>query len=660
MKTNRLTIVLYIISVLFVVRLHAQVSSHAAPWKERSIHNGALPGSRHNPSLPLTVPITLPGTIPIGLDGMYQNQSLNRGLHNILIDPDHPQNLHAAVTFGLDITEADTVSGKKFLPQLRVYYLFSSDDGKTWSQPKPIAEVHTTSPEMILMKRGTDYVPMIAAVRNNADTSNPYVCALYIEQGKPGDGNFSEILTDRKTFRDSLKNINFPSIALSGDGTKIFMTAGIDVNDHVTPQYVQFGTFTLTEDRKGATWGGWKPGPNAGTKENEDPVGFAFPWSTSVRVSPSGKIGVLWFNRDYGTPDLSTYLSESSDGGATWLAVPKTVVSPISTPNVEATTGKTYMLVPFNFDLWYADETAEAAVSGFYYNRDSIKGFYIPQSGSLLFWKEGMTKPVLLISKENDSDLGQSVLDGSWLTTWQNAAGGTEPQGAANIMNPTVARTSNPNVFWIYFAAWQDGDIEDMSSIGTIGNGNFVSYPYFSIWRTMTLDGGANFSEASKIHGNDVSNDVEQKYDYRQIETSPWNPGPSEIFSIHTLFNVDSSAGIIDYAGNPGYDEVTWLFETGQFSGVGNRSVLRPLQVMNYPNPVTTRTVFPLLLSEAAPVVIVITDLLGRKIYRSDLGILNTGKQEISFDAKNLQAGSYPYVIMIGGVRSSGIFTVTR
>ena len=655
-------IIFGVISMFFAVQSNGQVTSTAAPWSEEVFRTGIPSVPRHNVGLPLSVPITFSGTLPIGLDGMYQEQSANRGLHNILVDPDHPQNLHAAVTFALNVTEADTVAGKNFLKQLRVYYLFSSDDGKTWSKPKAIADVHTTNPEMILIKRGTDNIPVIAAVRNNADTNNPYTCALYFEQGKPGDGNFTEFLTDRKTFRDSIRNINNPSIALSGDGTKIYMTAGIDNINKNTPQYVQFGTFTLSEDKKSATWGGWKPGPNHGAKGAEDRLGFAFPWSTSIRVSTSGKIGVTWINRDYGTPDLSVYLSESTDGGATWLATPKTVMTPLSTGQAPDPNGKPYVYVAFNTDFWYAGEHAQCVMSGFYYNRDSGrgKGFYIPQSGTMLYWNDGLSQPVLLLSKENDTPLGSSVIDGSWLSSWTNVANGIDPQGLYNLIYPTVARSSNPNVFSIYFNAWQEGDIEDMSSIGTIGSGMFISYPYFSIWQTTTLNGGVSFSEAALVRGNDVSNGSEQKYDYRQIETAPWNPDVAGLLKLHTIYNVDSSAGVIDYLGNPGYDEVTWLFETRQFSGVDARSVMKPLRISNYPNPVNSKTSFQLLLPDAAFVTLDISDMLGRNIMKKDYGILGAGKQEILFDAKNLECGSYLYSFVIGGIRSNGVFTVVR
>jgi hypothetical protein len=212
-----------------------------------------------NPAMPLGIPITFSGTVPVSLEDMYQQQFANRGLHNIIVDPDHPQNLHAAITFAQNVTEADTVAGRGFLPQLRVYYIFSSDDGTTWSTPKPIDTGRTSNHEMILIKRGTAWIPAIAAMRDVADTNTPYYCSLYLEQGNPGDGNFKEFRTDRKTFRDSLRNISFPSIALSHDGTKIYMTAGIDNTNAKNPGYIQFGTFTLSEDGKAATWGGWKP-----------------------------------------------------------------------------------------------------------------------------------------------------------------------------------------------------------------------------------------------------------------------------------------------------------------------------------------------------------------------------------------------------------------
>ena len=271
-----------------------------------------------------------------------------------------------------------------------------------------------------------------------------------------------------------------------------------------------------------------------------------------------------------------------------------------------------------------------------------------------------MTTPVMLLAKVNDNDLGPSVLDGSWLSSWTNANGSPDPQGLGTINYPTVARTSNPNIFSIYFSAWQDQDIEDMSSIGTIGNGKFTSYPYFSIWRTTTLNGGATFDEPFLIRGNDPTNSTEQKYDYREIETAPWNPGSIGSMTPHTLFNVDSMAGIMIYGGNPGFDDVTWLYEKSQFSGVHQASESGGSAAENYPNPFAARTHFPLVLSRTALVSLRITDLLGKEVAHVQYGMFDTGSHEIVYDASRLGAGSYPYMITMGDAHSGGVLKVLK
>lgn len=653
MKSVKIALFFSIFSYFAISLSYAKVNPKAAPMRDPQRSGTYSPKTYTPPHSPMT-PITLPGTRPIGLEGNYQGQFANRGLHNIIIDPAHPGNIHAAVTFAKDVTEADTVGGKGFLPQLRVYYTFSSDDGNTWSVPKPIDTGRTQFPEMILIKRGTEWVPVIAAERDYADTTTPYFCSLYIEQGTSGEGNFAEFRTDRKTFRDSLRNISYPSIAASHDGTKIFMSAGI-IRSTDTYSYIQFGTFTLSEDKKTAVWGGWKTGPSAGTFKNENSVGDAYPWSTSLRVSESGKIGISWINNDFGTPDISTYLSESTDEGATWLATPKTILAPVETSQAN------YYFVAFNTDFWYAGDVAHCVLGGFYYNRDSAAGFYIPQSGSLLYWNDKMTIPVLVLSKETDMfPLGASTIDGSWLTGWQNAAGGTDPQGLTNLYYPTVARTTDPNVFSIYFSAWQDGDIQDMSEIGIIGDGKFLSYPYFGVWRIKTFDGGVTFSEPDRIRGNDLANPDDPKFDFRMVQTAPWNPGTSKNMTTHILYNVDTLAGIIDFNGNPGFDEVTWLFEKSDLAGVHQISDIILNALANYPNPFASHTMIPLVLENPEQVTLDVNDVLGRNVMHTKYGLLEGGKNEINFNAVSLPPGSYPYILTIGAKKIGGVLTVVK
>jgi hypothetical protein len=188
----------------------------------------------------------------------------------------------------------------------------------------------------------------------------------------------------------------------------------------------------------------------------------------------------------------------------------------------------------------------------------------------------------------------------------------------------------------------------------------YNSFPYFSIWRVKTFDGGATFTEAERIHGNDPSNSAETKYDYRHIETAPWNPNRLFGVEIHTIFDVDSSAGLIDYAGDPGYDDVTWLFQKTYFSGVDQPSGQRTIQGSNYPNPFVSQTIITFSLSETATATLTVTDLLGRTIARTNYGTLSAGNHDIPFDGHALEAGSFPYVITAGGKRISGMLTIIK
>lgn len=649
-----LNISIFLISL--AATLQAQNNSRALPFNDREFgtHISKAHQTGHIPPAPV---INLPGTTSLGLEGMYQQQFGNRSLHNIVADPTNPKVLHAAITFAQNITEDDTVGGKNFLPQLRVYYLYSADDGVTWSAPKPIDTARTSIPVLILIKRGTEYVPAISAVRNVADTNAPNFCSLYLEQGAPGEGNFKEFRTDRKTFYDSLRNINFPSIALSHDGKKIFMAAGIDTYNPITPQYIQFSTFTLSEDMKSATWSGWKSGPNAGTVETENNVGFAFPWSVSLQVSPSGKLGIMWLNRDYGGPDLSTYLSESADEGTTWPTTPRLVLAPVASQQTDPS-GDTYFFTAFNNDFWYNGEQPEALLGGFYYNLDSNAGFYIPASGTIFYWNGAQTLPVDLISKYDDTEFGSSVVDGAWLSNWANN-GPVDIQGLWNVMNATVARsTSDPKAFAVYFSGWQEGDVQDMD--GQIDDGTFTQYPYWGIWRATTVDGGLTFFGPEAVRYNDLNDGSAQKYDYRGLETMMLNPDISVGTSLHIIFNVDSNAGVINYGGNPGIDNVTWLLQRTDWADVKDGSGYATSSAINYPNPFAVSTAIPITLTEPSRVTLEVSNQLGQELIQKDFGVLEGNSHEVNFKADGLGAGSYPYVLTIGTKKLTGILTIVK
>ena len=666
---KKLQLLLLFVSVVFsTIPLFAKQDPRIAKFDPERMGSSAKASAKHIqqsvPLNPLTPAVAITGAASIGLDGKYHSQFNSSGLinsaglHNIAVDPGDPSKIHAVVAFARNLTEADTVllndsvAGPGFIPQLRLYYTFSADGGISWTSPKKVVDARTNAADLILYKRGEEYVPFIAAIRNIPNSSDSFYCALYIETGKPGDGTFAEVATERKDYEGTVRNISGPHIAASADGSKIYMAAVPARKVWQERQYVNFGTFTLSADKKSATWGGWKQGPNAVLKGNIDQFGYAYAGSAKIRVAPSGKIGVMWHNNDFGGSDLSMYLSESTDGGATWLSTPKAVMNSYATQvNIS---GVIYYLVPFGNDFWYSGELASAAMTGFYYNRDEVNGSYIPASGSLVYWQDPMTAPLLLLSRYTDTDLGTPKLDGTWISDWGNN-GASSPQHAT-VTNPTVARTSNPNIFAIYFMAWQSGDVQDVGTIGTSGK---TEYPYLGIYRTITKDGGATFREVDRIHTNDPSNAEEAKYDFQHIQTSAWNPESSGSVNVHTLFLADSLAGESVGGGNPGFNDASWFFQKQTFSKVRNTVDLTS-STRSYPNPTNGVTTISFVNEKTGALRLEMSDMLGRSVANTSYGIISAGAQKITFDASRLAAGSYRYTLRSGENTISGMMSVVK
>jgi hypothetical protein len=192
-----------------------------------------------------------------------------------------------------------------------------------------------------------------------------------------------------------------------------------------------------------------------------------------------------------------------------------------------------------------------------------------------------------------------------------------------------------------------------------IGDGTFTSYPYFGIWRATTLDGGLTLSGPDPVRYNDPFDDAAPKFDYRGLETMMMNPDYGLGASIHIMFNVDTNAGVIDYKGNPGLDEVTWLFQKADWadvkeSGHSNESAI------NYPNPFVEKTTIPLALSEASRVTLEISNQLGQRQIYKDFGTLTDNTREITVSANGLSTGSYPYVLTIGNKKIIGVLNIIK
>jgi hypothetical protein len=78
---------------------------------------------------------------------------------------------------------------------------------------------------------------------------------------------------------------------------------------------------------------------------------------------------------------------------------------------------------------------------------------------------------------------------------------------------------------------------------------------------------------------------------------------------------------------------------------------LVPLQFelnQNYPNPFNASTTIKYLLPEPSDVIIEIYDILGRKIEMLQLGRIQTGGHQVTWNARNYSSGVYFYKLQTG------------
>ncbi len=80
----------------------------------------------------------------------------------------------------------------------------------------------------------------------------------------------------------------------------------------------------------------------------------------------------------------------------------------------------------------------------------------------------------------------------------------------------------------------------------------------------------------------------------------------------------------------------------------------------NSPNPFGTTTMLAVQMPQAAHATLEVYDLLGRRVATLVDGVIEGGTQLVPFDASDLPAGTYVYVLKSGSVRESRVMTVVR
>jgi hypothetical protein len=279
-----------------------------------------------------------------------------------------------------------------------------------------------------------------------------------------------------------------------------------------------------------------------------------------IRVSPSGKVGVMWINdnRDlFNGPDEGIYFAESTDNGTTWPSslVPIWASNQTQTdPNLQdAQLGPVYEMC----DFWY-DGEAPRFIYGLAAS-DLANSTYYPSTTSIMFSPDtGWSNTVPIVSAYLRSWMGHETQDTAAWMELAPAGSGIDYAGAPPIGWPTIARTSDPTHFAVVYQAYADGDTAIVGNI--VGpRGADTAFSYGSIYYQQTTDGGQTWSAATQLLGNSGSG---QKFDFRQPQTSDFNPGSQ----MKVLATVDTAPGFLYSNGMPSFDIQGYVIATGSLS----------------------------------------------------------------------------------------------
>ena len=517
MKTNiKSYFFTFLTLISFVSSVNAQQTVHQANGRGITVNSNGLTASKAHPvvsersvsSNPVasgipSSPLSALVAVPSGLDslpvsGSFQFQSDGRPLHNIQIDPDHPNQIHAVITDALDPSAADTA----LLLTRRCFYTFSSDGGKTWKKPVTFSTVRTGYADMQLFKRNGVYVPIIAAHRVLTTTSSDVEIGVWIEKGNPGDGNFAECLAPTVT-ADGVagSNILWPTLAMSPTNDTAYVIGTIEPASTTDPPgQLQFGRFIMNSTQDSAVFdasnnGAWIAAPGEGDPNNPNAGVTSSGGGSRIRVSPSGTIGIFWINDNYDLdgngPDFGAYFVESTDGGNTW----PTSNAPLWATNQTTPDANSAQLAPTtgDVDFWFDGEnpkffmlmvaTIITSSNGEYYPSTATPAFLNPTDGS------GTIVPIVssYLTTPTPQDPGSFI---------QTLPVGTTIQSNDPLITwATIARTADTNTFALFYQVYAQGDTEAINVAAD------TSFCFGSIYYQQTSDGGRNLVVSSSVVG---------------------------------------------------------------------------------------------------------------------------------------------------------------
>jgi hypothetical protein len=606
---------------------------HSAPIPgERGVANGstldAYHGMTHN-ALPAS--ITIQGVDLVPVYTSFPQQSNQRSLHNIQVDPTNPLVMHMLLTGTLDPGPGDT-SG---LLTRRLFYLKSVDGGHNWGTPTVIGTKRTGYGDLRLVLRNGVYAPIIAGHTVTNSGQSDAQLALWVEK-TPGAGDFVESTS-------GLVNWIWPSLAMNPAGD----TAWVAYSRYNAADQIHVGYWVIGADGK-ATLTETDGLPGGFDETRVDP-GITTGGEYVIQRAPSGKLGVAWRNTVDQTSstdrDLSIYYSESTDNGITW-STELTQVAGVSEP--DANNIQTYPTG--SFDFWFDGENPRFVYVSYLRNFDDQT--YYPYSTHLCFKDLSVSSDSIVVVTADPTGTSEHPLLESWSVHFP---GNMEDDLLAY---PTVAQGPKPGIFTVFYTCFDSTNMEVIDT-GSSELGRDTMW-YSSIFMSSTEDGGQTWSDpAPFLHGPALGGHLDFRYPMTS-NFNTWNAAKKVEYNVG--MEIDQHAGWLYRYGIPIFDTMTFGHAvTSQEAGVTPTSAKVTLTLeQNYPNPFNPSTTISFTLTNATSVDLTVEDMMGREVAKVVSGRYGVGPHSVPFNAENLTSGVYRYTLHADGEVVSKTMTLLK
>lgn len=458
--THRLTLCACALLATSLVASAQQGATSTAPdlpyWTTSA--DVLTPGGAAPPVVHRSAALTLgAGAIPTGLSSFYDYQSNGGSPSYLSIDPSNPSRLHSTMMVSKVSTDINAASNGR-----RVGYAVSTDGGATWNS---INNIYTDDPGLrlgypYLQLQPESGTPFIAA---HGDLFNAGQRIIMFSRFADNDLSFAFTGNALQTSSSGrTEGVIWPAFDfVPGDASRLAIVGSVFFQSGSQPAPLQVTTLNLNGSGDAAPW-----------RE----IGDSLVTSTSggryvMARSSAGVLGVAYykFANEAGQLDIpGVYLTESTDGGATWAAPTK--VFGISFTDELMNNGDQDTLIPSaSLDLVYVGEEPHVVSTA------SVGGLYAQQR--VYHWSPntGLSEVV-----RPNAELGLGLF----------TALATKAQPNMNYVSyPTISGADDGKHIVVAFqAASQQGP--DMPQV----NSEHGFY-YFRIWGVGSPDGGKTWGD---------------------------------------------------------------------------------------------------------------------------------------------------------------------